>query len=165
MNDIKTAYILRRDEALFLLTCVPELRPSAPAMHLLTHCLSDCTVSQEAIEGMVYKKLARKDTDKLVLEPVMDLFARSALTSNRLWFFTDMDEDATALILRSADLFLLIRRYPHIPDSWRITPYQNAQTLRDELLGFSIQQLRAIDSQGTESDISPDGHFSWLGED
>lgn len=162
MNRFKASYILNKCELLLLLSCIPDITPSAPAKYLLDHYLKDSVASQDAVEGLVYKNLAKKADGEIVIEPVVDMLVRAALSTEALWVATTKSD--SLFILHSKELYLLASRYPHISDTWKITPYQTANALRDELGVQTFVEIQAIDSDGLQLIVVPDDIHSWLKE-
>ncbi|HWQ79800.1 MAG TPA: hypothetical protein VN381_13325 [Anaerovoracaceae bacterium] len=95
----------------------------------------DTASTQDAAESLVYKKLAKRVSGGIVTEPVMALIIRAMLSADKLWNLTADKTDAV-LILRSKDMFLMIRKYPLIKDTLKISPYKNEEKLAEELADF-----------------------------
>ena len=138
-----------------------DVMPSFPAQYVIDRYLSDSEASQDALEGLLYKKLARESSGEVVIEPVVDFLVRSALSSDMLWIVRCADTDSPALILRAEGVYMHIRRYPHITDAWRITPYQNKELLLEEFDEQTVLAAMRIDKNGDQEliDITND---SWM---
>ena len=156
MNSFKTSYIFTKQEIQFLFRSISGVTPSCPARYILSQYLSDSFSSQEAIEGLVYKKLARKSPGKIVLEPVVDLLARSALSSDTLWIVEFSEVSKPLLLLRSKDIDLRIQHYPYIPSTWKITPYQSKDAFLTEFDELTVTCIIQISKDGTQQLIAVD---------
>lgn len=161
MEGLKASFILTRPEMLFLLNSAAGTTPSGPMEHLLSKCFSSATVSEETVGGLADKGLITKTPDKVSLEPVIGLLARSAMTAGKLWIVNEGAEDKM-MILRSDEMYLYIKRYPLIADSWRIAPYRTASGLHDEFGGIAVRNVRIIGQQGEEAFIESPNDFAWL---
>jgi len=161
MSSFKTSYILNKNEAMFLLGSFREAAPSRPALYIIETYLRDSDMPQAAVEGLLYKKLAKKSFGEIVLEPVVDLLVRSALSSEALWVADFEEADGAVLILESKDIYLHIRRYPHISDAWKITPYQSKRLLSGEFEGLTILKAVRIDLNGNREILD---RASWVAE-
>ena len=152
MDSLKTSYILNKYEILLLFNSIPDIEPSGPARFIIDRYLSDNVMSLDAVEGLVYKKLAKKLPGGIVIEPVVDYLMRSALSSDLLWIVGCADADDPDLVLKTGEMYLHIRKYPHISDSWRITPYQSKELMLGEFDGQTILEVNQIDKNGTKTD-------------
>ena len=92
---------------------------------------------------------------------LIGLLARSAMTAGKLWIVGRGAEDKM-MILRSDEMYLHIKRYPLIADSWRIAPYRTASGLHDEFGGIAVRNVRIIGQQGEEAFIESPNDFAWL---
>jgi hypothetical protein len=180
MSNYKTAYLLKLSEIKFVMNCVGDAEPSNPAKYILDNMLPDITVNHEAAESLAYKRLVRKEYGRVVLEPVMELLARSALKTRTIWIMKSAraasafeDNDNTSVyemdniyILKTADFNLMAYRYPHVPDTWKIIPHKNKKSIIDDLETFSIINLICIDESGKKREnIKPGADFAWLDGD
>ena len=150
MDSFKTSYILTKNELLFLLSSIRDVKPSHAVQYIINQFLSDSIASQDAVEGLVYKKLANKAYGKVVLEPVIDLLARSMLTSDSIWVIECDITPSPVVILKTEDMYLYVSCYTHISDAWKITPYQTKDALRGETNDLSILSVTLIDKNGTQ---------------
>lgn len=148
MDSFKTSYILTKDEMLYLLSSLRDVRPSHPAQYIINQYLSSVAVTQGAIEGLIYKKLVNKSSEKTVLEPVIDLFVRAALSSESIWIVECSDIKSPVLIIKTRDMYLYISCYTHISDAWKVTPYQTKDVLLSELGYLNILTVTFIDKNG-----------------
>jgi len=159
LSNFKTSYILTKNEILFLFGCFPDVVPTDPARYVIETYLSDCSAPQAAVEGLVYKKLAKKTYEKIVLEPVVDLLVKSALSSKTLWIADFPDIEGSVLVLRSDEMCFHIRRYPLISDAWKITPYQKKEHMSGEFEGLTLIKATRIDKDGKQEIMDND---SWM---
>ena len=162
MDFFKTSYILTKYEILFLYSCISDTVPSPPAQYILSRYLTDSLAPQEAVEGLVYKKLAKKLSGRIVLEPVVDLLMRSALHSDTLWIAECGGIENFVLLLRSDDIYIHIRRYQHISDAWKITPYQSRNALLGEFDGLNIAKVIRIGSGSSRKVFKAENSMSWI---
>lgn len=160
MKGIKASFILTKSELLFLLSSIKDVTPSRPAQHIITQYLTDSFELREAVEGMVSKKLAKKVSGSVVIEPIVDLLIKFALTSVSLWVIEC--SGTTTFILHSDKIYLCIRRYPHIADSWKFTPYQNSDALLGDFDNKSVSKIEHIDANGTWSLIENVESNLWI---
>lgn len=190
MSGFKASYILSGPELLYLFN-VARISPSRPAQYFIDWYLRDGggagadtapgnsneTVldaggvdlpsgrsyepALDAAEGLVFKKLAVKSSGAVILEPVVDLLVRSALTSDTMWIVKRPDGGDADLILKSAGIYLLIMRYPRIPDAWRVTPYPGKAQLFEDFDGFAATEACRIDSEGKRVPLDITGG-SWM---
>ena len=142
---LKASYILNKCEILFLINSITDIPRSCPAQYLLDQYLGDSVVSQDVAEGLVYKKLAKKSSGKIILEPVIDLLVRYALSSDTLWIVKCADINEDILVLKCAKFYLHVRRYPYISDTWKITPYQSKDSLSGEFDGLIVLNIKCVD--------------------
>ena len=149
---------------LFLLSSFPKLVPSLPAKYMMEHCLSG-HATPPAVEGLVYKKLAKKTLGAIVLEPVIDYLMRSVLTADTLWIATGDWQADSLLLFKSKDIFLQLQRYPYTIDEWSVTPYPDKDALLIELDGLVFTEVVRIGHDGSRQLIHTAGHFNWIGDD
>lgn len=163
MGELKTSYIFTKPEMLFLLSSVTDTSPTYPMKYALNEYFSDSMASQEAVDGLEYKKLINKKSGSVSLEPVIDLLVRSAMSAQKLWI---VNESVTNLmvILKSEDMFLYIKSYPLINGAWRIAPYKNIQEMMQEFNDIPIFTVRCINGNGDETCKASLNDFKWLEE-
>ncbi len=162
MNSFKTSYILTKCEILFLLSKIPNITPSNLAQHLLSQYLSNSIGSQDAVEGLVYKKLVRKSSWEIVLEPVVDLLARLALSADTLWIAECLGIANSVLVLKAKDIYLYVQRYPHIANAWKITPYQSKDALLGEFDELTVTEVMRIGKDGLQQPLKVNDNISWI---
>ena len=148
MDSFKASYILDENEILFLLDSMQDILPSVPVQYMLDQYQHENTAPLNAEEGLVYKKLAKKASGKVVLEPVVDMLARSALSSEALWIIEFGDTVEPEIVLKSKNIYLHIKRYPHISKAWKITPHREKNTLLNEFEGQKVSEVSHIDRYG-----------------
>lgn len=166
MQGFKTSYILTKSEALLLLSHNTYIQPTAPVLYILKEYLSDSIETEEAIEGLVFKRLARKDADKLVIEPVIEFLVKSIMTADRLWIVSWVETEKPSLIIRSHSVWLLITHYSLTQGEWKVTPFPNETELIDELEdNLFISDVAVISEDGAKYPIKHDDSFLWLKED
>lgn len=165
MQDYKASYILTKSEMLFLLSSVPEKQSSFPAMYAIDQYLRESVPSQETVESLIGKKLARKAMGSISIEPVVDLLVKSALSAVSLWEIKCAESGVIAVIMRSDALFLLITQYKHIEGNWKITPFQDRGKLLGELDELRFNEVTQVDCGGTQNTIKPDKNYLWIEED
>ena len=103
-----------------------------------------------AVNGLIYKNLARKVSGSLVLAPVVTLLVETILSSDALWIISSDEARETVFVLKSNKLALHIQRYAHIPNTWKITPYQSIELLSEEFRGEVITSAIRIDKNGAQ---------------
>ena len=162
MNNFKASYILDENEILFLINNHPDFKPSHPAQYLIKHYMPDYAASEGVVEGLVNKNLAKIVYGNIVIEPVIDFLAKSVLLSNALWIIESRENDWPVFVLRSQNIYLHIRRYPLIANSWKITPHQNKDALLDEFIGQEISAINRVDINGTQLQLAADEANSWI---
>ncbi|HQK34918.1 MAG TPA: hypothetical protein PK074_09345 [Spirochaetales bacterium] len=126
----------------------------------------DFIKTEEAVEGLVYKKLARKAAGQLIIEPVIELFIKTMLSADRLWIVSHSDNDKPILIIRGQEIWLLITHYSLNREEWKITPFPDMFRLTDELGNeLSNPDITTIKADGSICSIKYDDSFLWLKED
>lgn len=163
MGELKTSYIFTKPEMLFLLSSVTGISPTYPMKYILNEYLSDSIASQEAVEGLEYKKLIIKLSGRVSLEPVIDLLVRSALSSKKLWIINE-NTAHLMIILKSKDMFLYIKSYPLINGAWRIAPYKIVAEMLHEFNDTPILSVKIIDDSGEKTCMTSPKDFTWLEE-
>jgi len=162
LNNFKASYILNKCEILFLLNGIKDVAPSHTARHIISQYLTDSVVLQEVIDSLVYKKLVTQISGQIVLEPIVDLLVRSVLSSDMLWIIQCAEDKGSVLVLKAEEIYLYIRRYPHIDGAWKITPYQSKETLLCEFDGLTVEGVELIDADGKQQTLKVDEGNSWL---
>lgn len=162
MGELKASYIFTKPEMLFVLNSV-SLSPACPMQYLLNEYFSGMTASQEAVDGLEYKKLISITSGKVTLEPVIHLLARSALSAGKLWII-NKDEASRMFILKSDKVLLHIKSYPLIDGAWRIAPYKTISEMMDEFEDVPVISVSVIDHNGEKTHITSPKDFTWLEE-
>ncbi len=166
MQEFKVSYILTKSEVQLLLSCVVTVKPAFPARYILEESLAGSIWTGDDLESLVSKKMAHKESGKLIIEPVIELIVKSILFMNRLWIVNCMDMSEPILIVGTHHLFLLITHYTPAAETWKITLYPNAAELKkDNHDILSVVQITTISDDGRQQIIKPDGSFNWLEED
>lgn len=135
--NIKASFIITKNEAAFLLERHYDKLCGAVAGYLRDILITSSVSVQEAMEGLALKMMARVDSDALRLEPVVDFLLSEVMAAERFW---RLEEEKTALVIRTAHLWLLITVYALSEDTYRVTPYQNGESVGEalkETYGFS----------------------------
>jgi len=163
MIGYKTSYILDKSEMLYLLSGFAAAPPLFPAQYILSQYLADGVVGPEAADGLLFKQILSLNDGKLVMEPVVNLMVRAALTADKLWI-VGTEGDKTQFILRSKFMFMYIVEYPLIEGAWKIIPYQKAAEMVDELKAVAITSVNVVDEQERQYELTRRNGFSWLEE-
>ena len=174
MKSFKTSFILDKNELQLLLSGRPEATSSAAAKYLLEkhftnaeipqytidQHLTDAEISRDAIEGLIYKDLARITDGKIIVEPVVDVLVTAALSADTIWIIKHNRDNISKLILRSKELCLFVEAYPRIRDAWKITPYQTLETLKEEADIHGAAEILEVNHTGIPHALS-DEEIRW----
>jgi hypothetical protein len=139
MNEVfvmVVSYLIHKDEASLILSGAQSIAVTPIARQIQADCLSAHASDTDPAESLCYKHLARKDDGQLYIEPVVQLLAKAFLTTDARWRVGDL------LILRSPLLYLLVENHKRIPDTWRVTPYQNKDSLLKTLREKRIDTIK-----------------------
>lgn len=166
MRGFKVSFILTKSEFQLVMNCFQNVSPTLPARYILEEYLTNNIATEDEAEGLVFKKLARKEAGKLIIEPVLELFAKSILSANKLWVVKCLHEAEPVLIIRAQGLFLFITNYTHETGAWKVTPFLNAaELIRENQDGFTAIQITAVCENGKKYIIKPEDSFKWLEEE
>ena len=166
MRELKTSYILTKSETLLLLSSFVDLQPTLPGRYFLEEYLADSIATEDEVEGLIFKKLVHKEAGTLIIEPVVELLAKSILFANRIWIVKCLETVEPVLIIRAHRLYLFITSYELTEGAIKITPFQNTAELREDKQDeFSIVQITTVSKHGKQQSIKPDNSFKWLEEE
>ena len=162
MNSYKASYILNKHEIQFLLNSITDVPPSMPTHHILSLFEETETHPPEAIDSLLYKKLIKKTQSGVAFEPVVGLLVKSALMSDTLWIIKCTDTTEPIFVFKAKDLYIHIKSYPHIPGAWKVSPYQDSDTLLCEFDGQTISAIKRVDKNGKQQTQAIDENNSWI---
>lgn len=168
MSDIKeykVSYIFTKNEMLFLVSCISNPNISNVAQYLLDKYLTNSIAYEDAIEGLIYKKLAKRSMGTIVIEPVIDFLVRTVLSTNKLWIIKSNKANKSVFIVKAHNLYLHIQSYPIIDGAWKLTPFNNLSEMKKGLINLSDYEVSIIDKSRRLSFIQSAHDLSWLEED
>lgn len=145
----KAAFVFSESELDYLLRMRYSVQVSPQAKYLLCRYFPPGTESEMSIENLLSKNLARRVSGVIITEPVVDLLIKAILSANRLWVVENAETGETVFVLRDERMYLTLRRYPHIAEAWKLTPFENEKTLSEELAQLDISKVLNIDENGT----------------
>lgn len=148
----------------YLVSNISNPKISYTAKYILDRYLSNNIGSEDAVEGLIYKKLARKSMGIIVIEPVIDFLVRTTLSANKFWEIDSNNTKMSVFVVKANDLYLYVQSYPVIDGTWKVTPFNNLNEIKEELINIFDYEISMVDNNGKRSIIQPTHDLSWLEE-